>query len=645
MLTAVEELKPSLVTPFPSGRQYWTCPKTGLVVPKHVQENIEWRKNLLEKAEHDPILQRDLMAACAESQLFWINAFAWTSHQWDTDPETGKRMDAELPHSPFITWEVQDDLFDAFEEHLKKPAEDILIDKSREMGASWCCVDFMHWLWLFSPNSQLLEMSRTESYVDQTGNMKALFQKHDYINAWLPDWMLPPDIFQGQKNRTKMHMGNVINGSCIDGESTTVHAGSGDRRKVVLLDEFAKVEKGSLMRSATRDVALMRIINSTPAGAGTEYSRWKQGGQIKVFILPFYEHPDKGKGRYVRKTETGGWEIRSPYLDYESTVRTMKELAREILRQDVESGDMFFTVSNVDKHIHLFARECRDRYHIHFKPKTPNDVVNIFIRNKDISKISIKRGKKGPLRIWTTLIDGRPDQSKTYIFGIDIGKGQGASNSVISVKCKETGEKIAEWRDANTPPYDMARICVALAIWCGGRKPRSLPFLKWEKNGPGLDFGKIIVKIFKYPYIYRNIAVGKLSEKKTDKYGWHSSRESKQELLAAYDRALAHGGFINHSKFALEEMKMYVYYKDGGVGPAYLIEENASAKKTHGDIVIADALTIDDKEIRQIKHEGPKAPPGSCGYRRDKILRRNKAVKSKKNWRQPFDNSGGRAYA
>ena len=633
MLTAIEELKPTLSEPFPSGRRYWKDPITGLVVPKFKNENIEWRKNLLEKAEHDPILQRDLMDACGESLLFWINAFAWTYHQWDTDPDTGKRYDAVVTHNPFITWEIQDELFNAFEEHFKK-ALDILIDKSREMGASWCCVDYIHYLWLFKSAFQMLEMSRVEGYVDQTGNMKALFQKHDYINGWLPDWMVPPDIFIGQKNRTKMHMKNEVNGSCIDGESTTIHAGSGDRRKVLLLDEFAKVEKGALMRSATRDVALMRIINSTPAGAGTEYSRWKQSTQIRVFVLPFYEHPDKGKGRYVHKKETGGYEIRSPYLDYEMTVRTMKEVAREILRQDVESGDMFFTVENIDKHKHLFVKEPKGRYHIHFKSNTANDIIYNFIRNRDITRISIKKGNKGPLRVWTTLILDRPDQTKTYIFGIDIGKGQGASNSVISIKCKETGEKIAEWRDANTPPYDMARICIALAIWCGGRRPKGLPFLKWEKNGPGLDFGKIVVRDFKYPYFYKNIAPGKTIDKKTIKYGWHSSRESKHELLSAYDRTLAHGGYINHSEFGLEEMKMYVHYADGGVGPAYLIEENASARKTHGDVVIADALTIDDKELGRIKHEGPKAPPGSCGYRRDEVLRKKKRPKG---WRQPFN--------
>ncbi|KKM08036.1 hypothetical protein LCGC14_1727900 [marine sediment metagenome] len=319
----IDTLKPQLATPFPSNTRYWKDPKTGIVVPKHEQENIEYRINLLRKAETDVVLQNDLMAACKESQLFWINTFAWTYHQFDVDITTGKRIDAKQAHRPFITWDIQDDLFNIFEWCLAK-AEDILIDKCRDMGASWACVDFIHWLWLFRPESMLLELSRTEDYVDKSGNMKALFQKHDYINNWLPSWMVPPLCHSGEKNRTKMHLINVLNNSVIDGESTTENAASGDRRLVSLLDEFAKVEKGALMRSATRDASYMRIVNSTPAGPGTEYSKWKNSGKIKVFILPFEEHPEKGHGRYVVKTDTGGYEIRSPWFNEEEKVRSRR---------------------------------------------------------------------------------------------------------------------------------------------------------------------------------------------------------------------------------------------------------------------------------------------------------------------------------
>ncbi|GAG11508.1 unnamed protein product, partial [marine sediment metagenome] len=264
------------------------------------------------------------------------------------------------------------------------------------------------------------------------------------------------------------------------------------------------------------------------------------------FILPFWEHPEKGKGRYIHQKEDGGYKIRSPWYDIEDTVRSPQEMAREIDREDVKSGDIFFTIANIDKHIALFAREPKYRFHVHFKPNTPNDAINKIFRRKDLSRISIKRGKKGPLRVWCELMMDRPDQSKTYIFGVDISKGQGASNSVISIKCKETGEKIAEWCDANTPPYEMARIAIALAIWCGGRPPRRLPFLKWENNGPGWDFGKIVVRDFNYPYYHTKVKPGMIIDKKAKNYGFQTNPQSKYELLALYDRILAHGGYINH---------------------------------------------------------------------------------------------------
>ena len=170
---------PRLATPFPSNRRWWTCPKTGLKVPKWKNENAEWREKLLKRAENDYVMQQDLLAACKESYLFWVNAFCWTYHQFETNPETGKQIPSTEPHQPMITWEIQDKLFDWLNEHFEK-GKDGLIDKSRDMGASWCCLEYLHWLWLFRPATEIREMSRVEDLVD-SGLSKSLFWKHDYI--------------------------------------------------------------------------------------------------------------------------------------------------------------------------------------------------------------------------------------------------------------------------------------------------------------------------------------------------------------------------------------------------------------------------------------------------------------------------------
>ena len=151
-------IRPELSTPFPSGEEIWTCPKTGLRVPKHLDKNVEWRMKLLDRAENDEGYQKDLLAACSESLLYWVNAFGMTFVQW-TVLEDGSRMPAEISDLPMVTWPIQDELFAAFDNCLST-GTDILIDKSRDMGASWCSVFYIHHLMLFRDKAMLLEMSR-----------------------------------------------------------------------------------------------------------------------------------------------------------------------------------------------------------------------------------------------------------------------------------------------------------------------------------------------------------------------------------------------------------------------------------------------------------------------------------------------------
>lgn len=596
--------------------------------------------DLLERAENDEGMQRDLLAACKESLLFFVNFACMTYHQFDVGPN-GKRIEAEYPDQPMITWPIQDELFNTFETHI--PAgKDVLIDKARDMGASWCCVEYLHWVTLFRDKpTELLEMSRNEDYVDKPGNMKALFQKHDYINSWLPSWMQPPDCFLGQKNRTHLHWYNPITGNTLDGESTTKHAARGDRRYIGLLDEFGATQNGTAMRMASRDACLARIINSTSV-PGSEYNKWRSDptSNIKVFVMPFWEHPDKGAGRYVKQTKSGKWEIRSPWFDSEEKLRGPKYMATEVLREDTEPGLSFFIPQNIENHTAMYARPPLTKWDIKWKKHLGYDDLRHAIKVKETSMLMARETAMGPLSIWCELINGRPDQTKSYIFGIDTGKGQGASNSVISIKCKETNEKVGEWADANYPPYDFAQIIIAVAMWFGGAKPFRLPFLKWENNGPGWDLGRILVKQCCYPYFYRNESVGKVSDKKSQQYGYQMSRQSKYELLSAYDKAITYGEYVNRSQIALEEALTYVHYASGGIGPAYLMQESASAKKTHGDRVIADALTLDDKEIPKARVENKKPPVNSAGYRFMSHIKNRKQQRRLKMKSRRFDFSG-----
>lgn len=616
--------------------EMWQDPITELWVPKRDIPNRIYREKLLRETEDDAVLQQDLLAACSQSYLYWLNTFCWTYHQEDIDPETHKKLPAEIADWPFITWPIQDQVAIIMEECFRN-GDDLLIKKSRDMGASWLCLSFIHWLWLFRSDTQLREMSRKEWLVD--GDSDSLFWKHDYINSWLPHWMLPPGILiKGRDNRTKLHIVNRKNDSTIAGEATTAVSLSGGRAAILFLDEFAKVDNGKQIRTATRDVTPCRLINSTPFGAGTEYTRWKNSGKIRVVELMFYNHPEKGKGRYIRQDSLGRYHIRSPWFDIEDKIREPQAVAQEILAEDIESGETVFTISNVDKHIELFARPPITRLNIILKQNIPESKVLRVLQQRDIKSVDCRKARDGKLHIWTNLVLGRPDQSKSYIIGIDTSKGQGASESVMSIKCKETGEKIARWSDANTPPYEFARVVVAVALWVGGCNPRRLPFLKWEKNGPGWDLGRILVKKYHYPYYYTDTKIGTtgpgISKKGEKKYGWQASNQAKGELLGLYNKLLAHGGYINHDKKGLEQAKLYIHYPGGGCGPADLVFESSTARALHGDIVIADALTLEDERVPKAKHKGVKAPKGSFTHRKNEFMKKKLKPKG---WRRKFD--------
>jgi len=638
MISGMAE-KPTLTTPFPPMEKVWKCPTTGLIVPQDPAANLEYRAKLLKRAEKDSVWQKDLLAASRESLIFWINTFAFTYHQFDIDPETGKSFPSKQPWYPFVLWPIQRELMtallDAFE-----TGHDILISKSRDMGASWCCLAFLHWVWLTKADKQLREMSRIEDYVDSNSS-KSLMWKHDVLNRHLPEWMRPPDVLErGHGNRTLLRIHNELNGSTIGGESTSKYAMSGDRCAALLLDEFSKCEAGDKIRTATADVTPCRIVNSTPSGIGTAYSEWKNSGQIKVFPLMFYDHPIKGKGRFVLQDDTTKeYTISSPWLENERKRRSNREIAQEILACDLQIGDVFFDLNEIDKYIALYCRKPREHFNIKIRDKVSNAELKRIMRTRDLKAVSLTRAKDGDLAVWAPLTSGRLDQSKTYVVGIDVSKGlggEGTSETVISVKCKQSAEIVAKWTSKTTNPYNAARVAAAICLWVGGGAPQRLPFVVWEMNGPGLDLGDTLVNEIGYPFYYRSETIGEVVTKKTRRWGWHSNKERKQLLLRAYERALKEGRIINRDRQSLDQAKTYITFPNGSVGPAELTDKDRAAYMGHGDRVIADALTVLDKEVMSVKPQAEEGRGGmdSWGGRFDVWRRSQKKVSS---WQQRYN--------
>jgi hypothetical protein len=88
-------IAPELDPHFPQTPRLWTCPLTGMQVPKDPAANLQWRAELLAAAENDPELQQDLYTACSQSVLFFVNAFCFTLRVFEQKGGETKVQQAE----------------------------------------------------------------------------------------------------------------------------------------------------------------------------------------------------------------------------------------------------------------------------------------------------------------------------------------------------------------------------------------------------------------------------------------------------------------------------------------------------------------------------------------------------------------------
>ncbi len=228
--------------------------------------------------------------------------------------------------------------------------------------------------------------------------------------------------------------------------------------------------------------------------------------------------------------------------------------------------------------------------------------------------------QKADMQVWCELDEKfmpRPDRN--YVLGIDVSKGSGASNSVISVLDTTSMEQVAVYASADPMPHDLSKIAAAIGKWFGGQIGHA--FIIHERNGDGMVFGRELVRI-KYPFIYKFRDVTKEHPKRQDVIGWHSSRASKAVLLQEYRRALAHEKILIRSVDSFKEAHDYVYFDDGSIGPSVHEDITTGAREAHGDRVIADALAFMGLgEQRKAKQPDAPIPESSFAYRRKRARR------------------------
>jgi len=186
--------------------------------------------------------------------------------------------------------------------------EDGLIEKCRDMGATWVCVCFSVWLFLFVEGVSIGWGSRRANLVDELGNPDSIFEKMRIVLRSLPPFFLPEE-FDMENDAPSMKILARKTGGNIAGE-TGDQIGRGGRSTMYFKDESAHYERPEKIEAALGDNTDVQIdISSVNGTANVFYNRrnageeWEPGKAMpkkktRVFIMDWRHHPGKTQEWY-----------------------------------------------------------------------------------------------------------------------------------------------------------------------------------------------------------------------------------------------------------------------------------------------------------------------------------------------------------
>jgi hypothetical protein len=214
---------------------------------------------------------------------------------------------------PFVFFEKQAELVD-FLEDLTSEQENGLLEKARDMGATWVACGYSVWCLIFKNDHSIGWGSRKEALVDKLGDADSIFEKMRLILKRIPKIWLP-DKFNAKTNTTFMKLVNPGNGAYIGGEAGD-NIGRGGRKSMYFKDEAAHYERPEKIEAALGDNTNCQVDISSVNGLGNVFHRrrengvtWERGkklpaGFVRVFVMDWKDHPAKTQEWYdIRKAK------------------------------------------------------------------------------------------------------------------------------------------------------------------------------------------------------------------------------------------------------------------------------------------------------------------------------------------------------
>ena len=483
MVAGVERTpQPTPVFPLSYEGDSWTCPVSGLEVPKDEIGNLEFRERLATKAMNDEDLRLTLMEVCRRSPLFWLNVFAWTErpHMMGVDgrrrnagtvyEHEGRQYAIPPAETPVITWPAQDSFVTGVLRSFTT-GKRILGDKSREQGFTILIMLLETWGLLYWPSFSALNISMKSDLVDAgKDSSDSLMGKVDYALDRLPEWMVPGDDEDGKPQLTHRHGSmpmiiNRTNGARLIGHTSTENVGQSLRTMLTFVDEAARYPHAKTLLKSIESVGGISLLGSTPNGPGTVFSKLcvqsqtEEGGKALTRLsLMYYDHPQHGAGRtwtvdvdghVTGVAGNGYWETPAFAMARASGDLTPRDWRENWLCDHDTSGIGVLDASSLGRMKRMTG---------------PPTFVGSLVNGELIAH------PDGRLRLWCKLgQDGRPMRDRNYVIGGDFSAGVEAANTVFAVQDCRTGWIVGEYVDPVIDPASSVPIATGLGYFFGGQ--------------------------------------------------------------------------------------------------------------------------------------------------------------------------------
>lgn len=175
-----------------------------------------------------------------------------------------------------------------------------IVEKSRDMGASWIAMALACTLCLFRRDMMIGFGSAKEDKIDRSGDPDALFYKGRTFLAYLPA------EFRGgwDQRRHCAHMRITFpsTGSSITGEAGD-SIGRGGRKALFFVDEAAHIERPKLIDASLAATTDCRIDMSSVRGMANSFAERRHSGRLKVLTMHWRDDPRKDDAWYAKKCE------------------------------------------------------------------------------------------------------------------------------------------------------------------------------------------------------------------------------------------------------------------------------------------------------------------------------------------------------